>query len=166
MGSIICFDNVRHASCFRVRFAFLINDNDGIGIYFSKALGNQDEILREEEYETNDFLYGKLRNSEAISVFGLASNFKETWKNNKRNFYVNFYKSQKTTDAIQNTTKQYRFFLSSIAPTIGAYLVINDELTIGSMIAASFLMARTTQPVDGAVFTLSRINGQRSILET
>ena len=128
-----------------------------IGFYFSKVLGNQDEILREEEYETNDFLYGKLRNSEALSVYALAANFKETWKSNKRNFYVNFYKSQKVTDTIQNTMKQYRFFSSSIALTIGAFLVINDELTIGSMIAASLLMARTTSPVDSAVFTLSRV---------
>ena len=29
------------------------------GIYFAKVLGNQDEILREEEFGTNDFLYGK-----------------------------------------------------------------------------------------------------------
>ena len=50
-------------------------------------LGNQDELLKEEEYDTNDFLYGKLRNSEALSVYGLAANFKETWKKNKRNFY-------------------------------------------------------------------------------
>ena len=128
-----------------------------IGVYFSKVLGNQDEILKEEEYETNDFLYGKLRNSEALSVYALAANFKETWKSNKRNFYVNFYKSQKVTDTIQNSMKQYRFLSSSIALTIGAFLVINGELTIGSMIAASLLMARTTSPVDSAVFTLSRV---------
>ena len=36
------------------------------GFYVSRILGNQDELLREEEYETNDFLYSKLRNSETL----------------------------------------------------------------------------------------------------
>ena len=53
--------------------------------------------------------------------------------------------------------KQYRFFANSLALTVGAYLVISGELTLGSMIAASLLMSRTTQPVDGAVSTLSRV---------
>ena len=127
------------------------------GIYFSKILGNQDEILRQEEYETNEFLYGKLRNSEILSIYALASNFKENWRRNKRKFYISLNKSQKKTDVIKNIMKQYRFFTNSLALTIGAYLVISGELTLGSMIAASLLMARTTQPVDGAVSTLSRI---------
>ena len=55
------------------------------GLYFAKVLGNQDELLREEEYDTNDFLYSKLRNSEALSVYSLATNFKESWRKNKKN---------------------------------------------------------------------------------
>ena len=52
--------------------------------------------------------------------------------------------------------KQYRFLANSLALTVGAYLVISGELTLGSMIAASLLMARTTMPVDSAVSVLSR----------
>ena len=127
-----------------------------IGIIFSKIIGNQDELLRQEEYETNDFLYGKLRNSEVLSVYALASNFKKTWMENKQKFYITFSNSQKKTDAVQNFIKQYRFFSNSLALTIGALLVIYGELTLGSMIAASLLMARTTQPVDASVAALSR----------
>lgn len=127
------------------------------GVFFSKVLGNQDEILRQEEHETNEFLYGKLRNSEVLSVFALASSFKKNWIRNKRKFYVSLNNSQKKTDIIQNVTKQYRFFSNSVALTVGAFLVIYDELTLGSMIAASLLMARTTAPVDTAVAAMSRI---------
>ncbi len=127
------------------------------GFYFSRVLGNQDELLREEEYETNDFLYSKLRNAEALAVYSLPTNFKQTWLENKKNFYISLNKSQKKTDTIQNTMKQYRFFANSLALTVGAYLVISGELTLGSMIAASLLMSRTTQPVDGAVSALSRV---------
>ena len=60
-----------------------------IGIIFSKIIGNQDELLRQEEYETNDFLYGKLRNSEVLSVY--ASHLilrKHGWKINKVLYYI------------------------------------------------------------------------------
>ena len=127
------------------------------GLYFSRVLGNQDELLREEEYDTNDFLYSKLRNAEALAVYSLPANFKQTWLKSKRGFYISLNKSQKKTDIIQNIMKQYRFFANSLALTVGAYLVISGELTLGSMIAASLLMARTTQPVDGAVSALSRV---------
>ncbi|MAC66481.1 MAG: hypothetical protein CMK54_00480 [Proteobacteria bacterium] len=133
----------------------------GFGLYFSKILGNQDEILRQEEFETNDFLYGKLRNSEVLSVYALASNFKEKWIQNKRRFYIKLNKTQKKSDVVQNVIKQYRFFSNSLALTIGAFLVIYGDLTLGSMIAASLLMARTTAPVDGAVATLSRVGVAR-----
>lgn len=129
----------------------------GFGFFFSKVLGNQDEMLRQDEYETNAFLYGKLRNADVLSVYALAANFKKNWLENKQRFYVTLNKSQKKTDAIQNIIKQYRFLSSSIALTIGAFLVIQDQLTLGSMIAASLLMARTTAPVDGAVSTMSRV---------
>ena len=46
--------------------------------------------MRQEEFETNDFLYGKFRNSEVLSVYALASNFKKTWKDNKQKFYITF----------------------------------------------------------------------------
>ena len=103
-------------------------------------------------------LYGKLRNSEVLSVYALASNFKSAWFDTKRKFYIRFADSQQRTDAIVNILKQYRFFSNSLALSVGAILVIYGELTIGSMIAASLLMQRTTVPVDGAVNTVSRIS--------
>ncbi len=72
------------------------------GLIFSKILGNQDELIRQEEFDTNELLYGKLRNSEVLSVYALASNFKSNWFDTKRKFYVRFADSQKRTDAIQN----------------------------------------------------------------
>ena len=128
------------------------------GLIFSKILGNQDELTRQEEFDTNELLYGKLRNSEVLSVYALASNFKSNWFDTKRKFYIRFADSQKRTDAIVNILKQYRFFSNSLALSVGAILVIYGELTIGSMIAASLLMQRTTVPIDGAVNTVSRIS--------
>ena len=158
---LLRISNVYYASYPRICIAFNDYNFIIIGIIF-KDNWKSDELLRQEEYETNDFLYGKLRNSEVLSVYALASNFKKTWVENKQKFYVTF--SEKKTDAVQNFIKQYRFFSNSLTLTIGALLVIYGELTLGSMIAASLLMARTTQPVDASVAALSGAGIVKSVL--
>ncbi len=129
-----------------------------LGLFFAFYMGNQDEMLRQEEYETNNFIYGKLRNHEVIQAYDLARNFKSTWLQYKKDFYVMLVNAEKKSDAVLNLMKQFRFFSSSLALTVGAFLVIYGELTMGSMIAAALLMARTTQPVDAAVGTFSKIS--------
>ena len=65
----------------------------GIWIVFAKVLGNQDELLREEEYDTNDFLYSKLRNSEALSVY-CCNQLQESWRKNKK-IYISLSRAKK-----------------------------------------------------------------------
>ena len=122
MGSFLRISNVYYASYPRICIAF----NDYNFYYyrnnFSKIIGNQDELLRQEEYETNDFLYGKLRNSEVLSVYALASNFRKTWVENKQKFYITFSNSQKRPMLFKILSSSIDFSIPSI--TIGALLVI------------------------------------------
>jgi ATP-binding cassette subfamily C protein PrsD len=49
------------------------------------------------------------------------------------------------------TTKSFRYFLQSAVLAMGAYLVINGEITAGLMIAASIAAARALAPIEQVV---------------
>ena len=50
-----------------------------------------------------------------------------------------------------STSKVLRLLLQSLMLGLGAYLVIRQELTAGSMIAASIMMGRALAPIDTAI---------------
>ena len=60
------------------------------GFRFSKILGKKDDLIREEEIASNDYIYDKLRHDASLKVYGLARVFKDSWLQIRKNFYVNF----------------------------------------------------------------------------
>ena len=49
------------------------------GFRFSKILGKKDDLIREEEIASNDYIYDKLRHDASLKVYGLARVFKDSW---------------------------------------------------------------------------------------
>ena len=122
-----------------------------------KILGKKDDLIREEEIASNDYIYDKLRHDASLKVYGLARVFKiHGYKSEKT--YVNFSQSEALTGKVFHGLKQFRFFTASLALGTGAILVISDQLTLASMIAAALLMSRTIAPADMLVSAVTRIN--------
>ncbi|KMW60607.1 Type I secretion system ATPase [Candidatus Rhodobacter oscarellae] len=59
--------------------------------------------------------------------------------------------SSDRTGGFTTLSKTFRLFLQSAMLGLGAYLVLNEGLTPGAMIAASILMGRALAPVDMAI---------------
>ncbi len=106
---------------------------------------NNDGALRQAMVEADR------RNSESIKAMGMGPTLAKRWvKINER-----YIRSQgNASDIVSNygsVSKVVRLMAQSAILGLGAYLVIRQELTAGSMIAASIMMGRALAPVEIAI---------------
>lgn len=66
------------------------------------------------------------------------------------------------TGSFVSFTKAFRLFLQSAMLALGAYLVLQGELTAGAMIAGSILLGRALAPIDIAVGQWSSVQRARA----
>lgn len=94
------------------------------------------------------FLNGSLRNSEVIQAMGMREHVKTRWMER----YIEFSKEQTIASdeagIWANLSKSLRLLFQSLILGLGAYLVIESELTPGMMIAGSIVMGRALAPMD------------------
>jgi ATP-binding cassette subfamily C protein len=94
---------------------------------------------------------GDRRNSETIIAMGLGDALAQRWAR-LNEIYLNA--NERSADIISgysSISKVMRMMLQSSILGVGAYLVIKQELTAGSMIAGSIMMARAVSPIETAI---------------
>ena len=129
----------------------------GTIVIFCLAIGNEfltRNPLRESSRASvlaNSYVDASLRNSEALQAMGMMSGVMRRWAH--RHQYMLTLQAQASDRAgvILGLTKFIRLSLQVAVLGVGAYLVLLTEITPGTMIAASIIMARALAPVEVAV---------------
>ncbi|WP_437610132.1 type I secretion system permease/ATPase [Erwinia sp. V71] len=89
-----------------------------------------------------------LRNAEAVAGMGMLSNLRRRWAVQ----HLDYVREQNLASArmagIQGWNKALRMAVQSLALGLGAWLVLNHEMTAGMMIAGSILLGRALAPID------------------
>lgn len=111
-----------------------------------KALAASD--LSIEQKSINEFNFFNLRHSEAIRVNGMVEGTINRFMHIQSAHDSNNYAFLKGDEGYGEVGKQFRVLSGSLVLALGAILVIDHSLTMGGMIAASFLVARATSPFD------------------
>ncbi len=91
------------------------------------------------------------RNAEAIESMGMMDNVLESWKEN------HFLSAQqqalggRRATLIQAVSRVIRMIIQIAVTGVGGYLALQNELTVGGMIAGSILVGRALAPFEGAI---------------
>ncbi len=94
---------------------------------------------------------GARRNCETIEAMGAHGALDSRWRRlNQEHVHVTL-KSSDVSATIGTFAKIFRTILQSAILGTGAYLVINQEVSGGAMIAASIMTARALAPIDTAL---------------
>lgn len=88
------------------------------------------------------------RNAEVIRAMGLGRNLLTHWNDINRKHLANHLKVSDAVTAFGAVSKILRVMLQSAVLGVGAYLVIEGQVTAGTIIAASIIAARAMAPIE------------------
>ncbi|WP_145111228.1 type I secretion system permease/ATPase [Cereibacter sediminicola] len=89
--------------------------------------------------------------SEVVQALGMAGNGFDRWQKARSAALASNMSASDLTGAFGTLTKTLRLFLQSAMLGLGAWLVLQQELTAGAMIAGSILMGRALAPIESAI---------------
>jgi PrtD family type I secretion system ABC transporter len=91
------------------------------------------------------------RNCETIVAMGMVGTLGRRWAESNQRYRSAVSLSSDIVNAFGGLSKLLRLLLQSMILGAGAYLVILQELSAGSMIAASIMMGRALAPIETAI---------------
>ena len=110
-------------------------------------LAASNEFTRQANSETQR----NLRNAEAVDAMGMLHALRGRWRARQQKA-LDFQERASSTAAMYNSIiKTSRVAVQSAAIAAGAYLVLNQEISPGMLIAGSILISRALAPVELAV---------------
>ena len=93
----------------------------------------------------------QLANAEVVAAMGLLPVLRKIWRKRQDNAVTIQESSSRSTGVFNAIIKTARLGSQSAAIAAGAYLVLNQEISPGMLIAGSILIGRALQPVELAV---------------
>jgi len=101
--------------------------------------------------QADAFAEGVREEAELIQGLGMRPAVLRRWKLIRDRALSEQVSSSDKTGTFSSITKTFRFFLQSAMLALGAYLVLQGEMTAGGMIAGSILMGRALAPIEQAI---------------
>jgi ATP-binding cassette subfamily C exporter for protease/lipase len=123
------------------------------------------ERAQEAARQENRFVQGKLKNAEAIEAMGMQGSLQARWLERHEEHGRRETVSQQTAGHVEGYTKFAQHALTSLGLGLGALLAINDQMTMGGMIAGNILLGRALQPIQLVIASWRQFISVRSSFE-
>lgn len=97
---------------------------------------------------SNLYVDQSVKNAEVVIAMGMQNNIKKKWVDKYYKALIAQNDASFSSSIFSNLSKSLRMLFQSLILGIGAYLVINSEVTAGMMIAGSIVMGKALGPID------------------
>ncbi|WP_447893776.1 type I secretion system permease/ATPase [Vreelandella sp. GE22] len=101
-----------------------------------------------EQIQAQNLANSNLRNSEVLHAMGMLPGIMGRWSKRHHEFLAKQSQASDRAGALTNTSKVLRLMFQSLILGLGAWLVLNGDMSPGMMIAGSILMGRALAPID------------------
>ena len=123
-----------------------------MGKWLNQALSQRDEA----DDKRYDFLIDGLQGVHTIKAFSLEKPFLRRYERLQYDATVANYEVTEATSGVFNAATVFSHLMLAAVITIGAWLVLNGNMTSGALIATIFLSGRVMQPVQRALALWTR----------
>jgi ATP-binding cassette, subfamily C, bacterial exporter for protease/lipase len=106
------------------------------------------DALSQAQSDANVFLQTKLRNAEVVHSMGMRAGLQQRWMQRHRNAMAQHQNTQGLSQRITALSKTVRYSQQALVLCAGALLVLDGQISPGSMIAANVLLNRALAPID------------------
>ncbi|WP_189518651.1 type I secretion system permease/ATPase [Kushneria pakistanensis] len=101
-----------------------------------------------DQIQAQELASANLRNAEVLHAMGMLSGIQARWAQRHHDYLVRQSQASDRAGTLANLSKVLRLAFQSLILGLGAWLVLQDSLTPGMMIAGSILMGRALAPID------------------
>lgn len=101
--------------------------------------------------QERDFTEKGRRNAEAIIAMGMEDTVTRRWQALHDQTQTSGQRGSDPSEVLASSSRAFRMLLQSAILTLGAYLVLQNQMTAGMIIAASILSGRALAPVDQVI---------------
>lgn len=106
------------------------------------------------------------QNAESLTAMGMSPHLSSRYQMLNDTYLAHQLKAADAAGGVGNVTRVLRMMLQSMVLGLGAYLVIQNELSAGAIIAASITVSRALAPIESAIahwkgFISARISAKR-----
>ncbi|MCO6181035.1 type I secretion system permease/ATPase [Ciceribacter sp. RN22] len=113
----------------------------------SKLLGSASEA----QVRSVQSLDAVIRNAEIVRAMGMTGSVTRIWREQNEKSLEDGYKAGNLGTLISNSTRTYRMGLQILISGLGAWLVINGNMSMGAIVAVNTLTGKALAPFDAAV---------------
>ena len=103
---------------------------------------------------------------EVIQSQGMLSDVATRWTHKRREALTDAIRAADRTGTFGSASKSLRLFLQSLILAVGAWLVLQGQITAGAMIAASILLGRALAPIEQLLARWPQIERARTGLRS
>lgn len=104
-----------------------------------------------EDATARDFVDRSQRNAEMILAMGMLGTVGRRWRHLHESGLAASQRASNPAEVIGATSRAFRMLMQSAILTLGAYLVIEGQMSGGMIIASSILTGRALSPVDQVI---------------
>jgi ATP-binding cassette subfamily C exporter for protease/lipase len=119
----------------------------------------------ETSMQSNQMASGSFRNAQVIEAMGMLENLQARWHQLHAKFISEHATASQNAARITAFSKWVKLIQQSMVLGVGAWLVLEDRITPGMMIAGSILMGKALSPVEGVIGIWKQWSGVRAAFE-